>query len=133
MTITNQHVGWSILVIILLIPWVPVVFYGAEVFPYTTSWYVAIGVFMRLIETIVAGLLGALIAIAIIVQPFFWISELISGEREFTWHINLPKFNGKSPKHSRDHALFLKLGTLDQNSPEWLEIYNDLNRRGKWG
>lgn len=125
MTITNQHVGWGIIILICLSPWIPALLGSPIIYPED----VEIGFFtwlsqgIRLLEMI-------LIPIAAFLFLCVWIGCLIQDDIEFEWHINLPK---RKKKALPSHSDFLKLGTLDQDSKEWREIYNRLDDKGQWG
>lgn len=122
MTITNKHVGWGIVITIALLPWIAVLL-GAPMLNESKTQFSGIGTVCA-VEIEIAG-------IAAIISFIVWLWELITGDREFEWHINLPKRKQRAPANIRED--FLKLGTLDEDSREWQEIYKRLNNKGQWG
>jgi hypothetical protein len=122
MTITNKHVGWGIIILLVLSPLIAVLL-GAPIYIGTTKNCTGIGLACY-VEITVAALVA-------IIWFLVWIVELIVGDREFEWHINLPKRKQRAPANIRED--FLKLGTLDEDSREWQEIYKRLNNKGQWG
>lgn len=124
MTITNKHLGWGILLLILLYP----VYYCAIHLGLKHWWHGeltawgTINALIFLIELVAAGL-STIIGIVVL------IAKLLTDDINFEWEIELPR--KKKPVINRDD--FLKLGKLDQDSPEWKEIYNKLDKKGQWG
>lgn len=120
--ITNKHLGWLIIIVILFIPWFPVVFGNIPAFPnnpHDFSWLET----LRGVETMIVCLISVLGAL-------YGIGRLLSDDL-FGFTIKLPR--KMVPDNKRDRELFLKLGKLDQHDPEWHRIYNELNSRGRWG
>lgn len=118
MTITNKHVGWIIILILLLFP-----FFYMLLASNTPEW-VAYWAAMSLLLGICAG------AVAL----FWTLLRLFDDDIEFKWHIPIDKWFGRK-KLSKDHTreLFLKLHELPQDSKEWETVYNELDKKGQWG
>lgn len=126
MTITNKHVGWGIITLICLSPWIPVLLGSPVVYQND----VEIGFITWLFQGI-RTLEMILIPLGVFIFFCFCLVALLEDDIEFEWHINLPK--RKRKKALPSHSDFLKLGTLDQNSREWQEIYKRLDDKGQWG
>lgn len=128
MVITNKHVGWGIVILLLLAPWFPVLF-GQGVFGEIVQR--SYGPFR---ETTVMGTIRGLEVIfggiAAVIATGRFVGRLFDGDIEFEWKVPLGR-----KEHSKDHtkALLHKLHELPQDSKEWEYIYNELDKKGQWG
>lgn len=122
MIINNRHIGWGIIILIILLPIIVCLLNGysigiATVFISNNGWQFALA-----IEYLTIGIVG-------IVAGVFKIIHLCNDEICFQWHIKLP--SRKSKLNAKKD--FLKLGQLDPNSKEWKEVYDRMDRNGHWG
>ncbi len=127
MILTNRHVGWGIIILAILAPWIPVLF-GQQVFPIEGQLGSEIPILSWVRGVEVFG--GGIVAIGLIL--FFgihWTSALLSDDIEFKWRIPLSRTKPKT----NDKELFLKLHELPQGSKEWEQVYSELDKKGTWG
>lgn len=113
-TITNKTVGWIIVSIIFIIPFIGWLMSGLPPLFSTDKWYEVFIIIYLILAAIIFLIVLAL---------------MLLGDIDFEFNIKLPT---KKPS-VKDKELFLKLGTLDKNSEEWMKVYEELNAKGKFG
>lgn len=128
MTINNRHVGIFILIQLILIPFT-YQFIAGEWFMFDDT---KVNSFLEMVLTILGwlelGIIGLFGAVFIVGGTGTLIQALLEDEITFEWRIG-----GKKRPKTDERDLFIKLGQLDQDSPEWKQIYNELDKKGKWG
>jgi hypothetical protein len=123
MTITNKHVGWSIVLLITLTPWVFLLTGTSGVQADGDINFLGV---LIVLETLVA----AVLTVGGIIHT---LCRLLDEDHfdpiEFEWTIRLPQRHEK-PKIKEK---LIRFGQLSKDDPEYDELYSELKSKGVFG
>lgn len=128
-TINNKTLGWAIIIIIILIPWM-LALNGSPV-EQSNGEATALGMIIGLQITVIG-----LFILGFLVHTMCRLFDPNHDDAiEFEWKIKLPKFGHKESLHiNKDTSdLLRQLAHVDKNSKEYDVIWNKLNKRKVFG